>query len=530
MAVAIVQSAFNHGNSSPIPISLAAAPTLGNHILIVAVGRNSSVSATPPLTTVEMDQATFNQYQGTQCWYGPVTTGMGQAFSFSGVGDWLNIGVFEISGANDDMNVMGAWLPGSAVTSNTPPLLTNADTTNGLSLLALSWDNPMPAATPPAGFTLLSPTAWQNTGNYHDGAIYEFPNNTSGAQTFTFGGTLDAQGGGMVHMQLWGSAFSPPVLGRTVWDAVERGAMSWTTGNLTHGGGLTAFPMGQNANIRSTRKITSQWAYWEITPVVLSAPISIGFCNPIFNISGAVLLGSDNNGVAYEPGGAVILNGVTLSTIQTYAAGNVVQVAVDISNLLVWFNVNGGNWNNNVANSPASGVGGIGFSSMNLPVDLYAAFGGPSTTPPQTVRATFNAPFAYPLPSGYVGLEDTGPVSTVNVGYQITSSESAGSNGPNQISIMPSADGAWFGNQSKVYSPAGANTQISGVTQESGVTVSGKIVRTYDRVTGELLYQTTSAPNTGSFSLPALGRGSVLALALDPTNFNALVWDDVTPV
>ncbi len=530
MAVILVQSAFNHANSSPISLSLPAGLTPGNHVLVIAVGRNSSVSVNPPLTLVDTEQATFNPYQGTQCWFAPITAGLGQVFAFSGFNDWINIAVFEISGARDDMNVMSAWLPGGSTTSSTPPLLANADTTEGLSLLALSWDNPMPATTTPAGFTLLSPTTWQSTGNYHDGAVYQLPNTTNGIQTFTFGGTLDAQGAGMVHVQLWGSAFTPSPIARTVWDATERGAMAWTTGNLTHGGGLTAFPMGQNANIRSTRKISSPSVYWEITPILVPAPIALGFCNPIFNISGTVLLGSDANALAYEPNGAVILNGVTLATLQPYSTGNVVQVAVDISNLLVWFNVNGGNWNDNPANNPASGVGGISFSSMNQPVGLYAAFGGPSTTPPQTVRATFSGPFAYPVPQGFVSLEATSPSSTVNVGYQVTSSESSGSNGPNQISIMPSANGAWFGNQSKVFSPAGANTQVSGVTQESGVAVSGKIVRTYDRITGELLYETTSAPNTGTFTLPALGRSSILALALDPSNFNALVWDDVTPV
>ena len=96
--------------------------------------------------------------------------------------------------------------------------------------------------------------------------------NPEKAKTFTFGGTLDAQGAGMVHVQLWSSSFTPTPIGRTVWDASERGAMAWTTGNLTHGGGLTAFPMGQNANIRSTRKISSPSVYWEITPVLVSAP------------------------------------------------------------------------------------------------------------------------------------------------------------------------------------------------------------------------------------------------------------------
>lgn len=52
-------------------------------------------------------------------------------------------------------------------------------------------------------------------------------------------------------------------------------------------------------------------------------------------------------------------NPATLATIATYAAGNTLCFAVDLDNALFWGRVGAGNWNNNVANNPATGVGGI---------------------------------------------------------------------------------------------------------------------------------------------------------------------------
>lgn len=49
----------------------------------------------------------------------------------------------------------------------------------------------------------------------------------------------------------------------------------------------------------------------------------------------------------------------TLSTIATWAGGNTLSIAVDLDNALFWGRAGAGNWNNNAANNPATGVGGI---------------------------------------------------------------------------------------------------------------------------------------------------------------------------
>ncbi len=52
----------------------------------------------------------------------------------------------------------------------------------------------------------------------------------------------------------------------------------------------------------------------------------------------------------------------TLATIQTWAATNRLSCAVDIDNNLFWFRTGAGNWNNNGAANPATGVGGLDLS------------------------------------------------------------------------------------------------------------------------------------------------------------------------
>jgi hypothetical protein len=49
----------------------------------------------------------------------------------------------------------------------------------------------------------------------------------------------------------------------------------------------------------------------------------------------------------------------TLTTIATWTSANRLSFAIDLDNALLWLRVDAGNWNNNAANNPATGVGGI---------------------------------------------------------------------------------------------------------------------------------------------------------------------------
>jgi hypothetical protein len=87
-------------------------------------------------------------------------------------------------------------------------------------------------------------------------------------------------------------------------------------------------------------------------------------------------LGWDTNSVGVWASGDVLIGGRFVGNLNvSYAAGNAVDVAVDLTNKLLWMRVNQGNWNGNVANAPGR-TGGFSLASLSSSrltpaVDLY---------------------------------------------------------------------------------------------------------------------------------------------------------------
>lgn len=111
--------------------------------------------------------------------------------------------------------------------------------------------------------------------------------------------------------------------------------------------------------------------------------------------------------VGWVPGGGVTCVGVkgsgsaTLGTAATWVATNVLSIAVDIDNLLAWFRVGSGNWNNSAGANPATGAGGFSVNTL---------WGGgprliwPAASQGNTSAITLNlnsANFAQTMPSGF---------------------------------------------------------------------------------------------------------------------------------
>ena len=94
--------------------------------------------------------------------------------------------------------------------------------------------------------------------------------------------------------------------------------------------------------------------------------------------------------------------GTTLATYATYAATNVLSFALDIDAALIWFRVGSGNWNNNGANNPATGVGGL-----FIPQLFSGAANGlvwPGCNMGNTAKSSLHvlaADFAQTVPSGF---------------------------------------------------------------------------------------------------------------------------------
>ncbi len=113
--------------------------------------------------------------------------------------------------------------------------------------------------------------------------------------------------------------------------------------------------------------------------------------------------------LGWQAGGIVVAvtqpnsNTITVATIQSWAAGNVCCFAIDLDAMLIWFRTNGGNWNNNVSNDPATGVGGIDASWALSQASNRLIW--PGMNEGDTSAATMRllaADFTQTVPSGFV--------------------------------------------------------------------------------------------------------------------------------
>jgi hypothetical protein len=76
------------------------------------------------------------------------------------------------------------------------------------------------------------------------------------------------------------------------------------------------------------------------------------------------LIAIDLNSVGWR--GAVYMESTNIGTIQIFAQGDTLGMAVDLDAKRVWFRCDRlPNWNNNAANNPETNVGGLSFTGMN---------------------------------------------------------------------------------------------------------------------------------------------------------------------
>jgi hypothetical protein len=299
----------------------------------------------------------------------------------------------------------------------------------------------------------------------------------------------------------------------TTWDTNAKSA-----GVTLSGGNLVATITAASSNVAATRTLTGK-SYWEITATTLPSTMAIGICNRTFVFSSGTLLGANANGLGYRNGGAVVVNGVTLSTIATYTGGNVIRVAVDWQNLTIWFAVGAGNWNNSALNNPATAVGGIDYSSMTLGAMRPA--GGATFTTNHVLTAAFSsAGWSFSAPSGFSSVDTCNAVGIATVMPSLVSARQDPFDGTYQF-VATQTPGYGYG--------TGAATTISGTVTEAGVPVAKK-VRLYDHETGQFLGEATSNAGTGVYSIPAFGRRKVIAIAIDDPTYRALIYDYVAPV
>lgn len=184
----------------------------------------------------------------------------------------------------------------------------------------------------------------------------------------------------------------------TTWNPSDKdAAISLSNGNLTATGVSTAF-----SGVRAVASASSGKKYWEIHVDTLNATSQVSTGMGIATTSFSFPAGY-TDGASWFSTGAIYVSGVnTVNTGLSWAQGDTLCLAVDISNNLLWVRVNGGSWNNGT-DDPATAVGGINISTRGAGALFAIANVGTSGVSGNDVfTANFGGTaYAQTQPSGY---------------------------------------------------------------------------------------------------------------------------------
>jgi hypothetical protein len=137
---------------------------------------------------------------------------------------------------------------------------------------------------------------------------------------------------------------------------------------------------------------------------------SIGYMTPTDAITAAPASGNNKTGVILGSASSLIYTPNGISTgkdLGAVAVNDVIGVAYDGDNSLLWFRKNAGNWNGDASANPATGAGGV-VATIRQGYTPYVAFivGGPST---DVMTGNFGqTTFAFTPPSGFSAADASG--------------------------------------------------------------------------------------------------------------------------
>lgn len=288
-------------------------------------------------------------------------------------------------------------------------------------------------------------------------------------------------------------------------------------GNLTAVGtaGWTGFARAYDA--KSTGKF-----YWEVTfnaaAVQSGVGVSIGTINATTSTFSSTVTpghcGVVQNGAVYVDGSNVFsVGGVAGSNITfgTITSGTVICIAIDLTAKLIWFRLGAsGNWNNNAARDPATGVGGASIPNVGTTYPT-SCFGGADT-----LISNFGASaFVGAVPSGFTA------------GWQVSlgSLASFASSLPAVLATgtaLTTSSATWTGSLTEAWNPADvSNVTLSGgnlIATASGTSSGVRGLLSYN--SGKLYWEYTlnTAANTNTSVGIAVSSASLAAGPLSVGN------------
>lgn len=177
----------------------------------------------------------------------------------------------------------------------------------------------------------------------------------------------------------------------TTVQTLSNGNLTVTFSNVCKGYAQTVTSYSTGKKYAEVSVVTSVGAY-AVDAGILNSSVT-GGCSQ---------LGLDTNSGAVFSGdpGFYINNSIVGSTV-TYAQADLLGIAVDIPDKLIWYQDNGGNWNGNASSNPANGSGdccGVSFASISGPY----FFGITLANATDSMTANFGATsYAHTPPTGY---------------------------------------------------------------------------------------------------------------------------------
>lgn len=145
--------------------------------------------------------------------------------------------------------------------------------------------------------------------------------------------------------------------------------------------------------VRGTLAHSSGKWYFEVTQVALGSSNRIGIADSTHAYTTG--LGADSLSAGYASSGAIDYATSGSAVAATYTAGAVISVAVDVSNKLIYFALNG-IWQNSAV--PASSEGGLGYVTAAAVYPAWADIAAGVNSATINVGATA---FAYTPPAGF---------------------------------------------------------------------------------------------------------------------------------
>jgi len=184
-------------------------------------------------------------------------------------------------------------------------------------------------------------------------------------------------------------------MANTTWSTTDKTNITLSGSNLiaTSGGGFSG--------VRTTDKFSVAGKYYfEITCTTWTTGGVLGIAN-VNAILGTVASSPIGAAVTF-PGGGINNNGNTTGlTLGARANGDIIGVAVDLDNKLVWFRVApSGNWNGNASFSPATATGGSNIAAITSGMAICPFVGSSTSTPSYTANFGDTA-FSGSTPSGF---------------------------------------------------------------------------------------------------------------------------------